>query len=307
VRARWLGLGLGALAACDGLGDGRLQRLEEEVRSLRAAHASAPTDVAAALIPLRDAIDGMVQRSAVERTRWSALTQEILQLTGVMQGFVDENRRAEIEALRTRVLELEQQAKDQAKTQGEERELLLRALDATAGKLEAFLRRVEVRKGTSEPLTGFDAWRSLTSGSVLWPIGGAVVVALALYVWSRRGRAAPRVRPLDPPEAVVDAPEFGLAAPERGLAAVPQSRRPIALGVEVKTSSPAPLPEPLLRWLQLEPRVLQQPPPVVQGRGSTLCVQFFVQDSLPLAERASLIAEVRARGQSETVADRRSA
>jgi hypothetical protein len=296
---------LAFLPACDGFGDDRLQRLEQELRALRAAQAEAPVDLGVAMAPLRGAVELLMQRAEVDRARCSAIAQELTQLATLMSGFVDDSRRVQVEALRARVLELERQTAEQAKTQGEERDQLLRALDATATKLEALLREVTNRKGESLPsLPDASRWRSLWQPQVLWPLALALGVVVVVLVLARRSRSGPRATALDLPDAVVDPPPFELDA----TAVAPGTdgvRGPVALRVAVGARDGDAAWQRVQTWVASEPRILAQPPPDVERRGTVLQVRVFVADSMPLAERASLAAELAVRGRGE--GDRRSA
>lgn len=293
---------LGAATACDGFESGRLQRLEQEVRELRAEHAAAPEDVAEAMAPLRNAMDLLLQRSDVERARWTALAQEIGQLATLVHGVVDETRRTELEALRARIDELERRTKEQASAQTEERELLLRALDATAKKLEAFLRRVEPRKGAVAPaLPDSGLWVSLRDPRVAWGLALTALLGTVVLALARRPRRGPRALPLDPPDAFVDAP-----APLEDAVSVREGG-PIALRVDVRTHDLDAAWHRVALWVADEPRILEQPPPRVERHGGALRVCVFVPSEMPLAERASLSAEITLRGRGESHADRRSA
>lgn len=310
LRSAALGTLLG-LSACDGFADGRVQRLEEEVQALRAGQVAAPADVAAAMAPLRGAMDVLVQRGEVERTRWAALAQEIGQLATLVHGFVDDGRRAEVEALRARIGDLERQAQEQAKAQGDDRELLLRALEATATRLEAFLRQVSPRKGESAPLPvgNVDLWRSLRQPQVLWPLGLAMAAAATLLWLSRRGRRSPLALALDPPDAVVDAPApmVSPAVSQAGGARGFAGDGPVMVRLDVRASDVDQAAQRLTTWLEHEPRVLRRPVPAVEPGAGVLRVCFFVPGTMSAAERASLTAEVGVRGRSESHADRRSA
>ncbi|MEZ5967293.1 MAG: hypothetical protein R3F56_25880 [Planctomycetota bacterium] len=311
---------LGVAAACDGFGDSRMQRLEEEVRALRAAQAGAPADVTDAMAPLRSAVEVLVQRGEVERTRWTALAAEIDQLATLVQGVVEAGRRGEVDALRQRIGELERQAAERAKAQDEDRDLLLRALEATANKLEAFLQQARVRKGAALPEgavpeggRGSTLWRSVRDPRVLWPLGLAVVGVVGLLAWSRR-RRRPSVLPLDAPDAFVDAPpppsskEAGLDGRDGYLTdSMASLCGPLSLLVEVRTANGEAASQRLSNWLAQDPRVLARPVPTFEVRPGVLHARFYVAAGMSLAERNSLAAEVRARGCGESHADRRSA
>ncbi len=307
---KWLLLTFSLLTACDNFGDDRVAQLEREVGAMRAAQATAPPDIAGALSPLRQAIDMLVQRGDLERTRFVAVTQELAQLATLMQGFVDDSRRGEVEALRTRVLDLDRQIKEQSKAQGEERDLLLKALDLTATKLEAFLRQVSAQSvGTRSPgqAPGADqkVRKSWQDPAVVWPIGLGVLGLSAVFVLARRSRRAPYVTPLDLPieeSVVVDAPELTLDSVGAWAQHVPVSVR-----AEIGSSDVGQARERVAQWLAAEPRVLQAPAPEIEQRGPLLHVRFFVHDGMPAAERASLQADVQLRGQTESAAGRRSA
>lgn len=309
MRSGWLTLvALAALSSCDGFGDGRVQRLEEEIRALRAAQAVAPNDIAAVMTPLRGALDVLFQRGEVERTRWTAVTQELAQLATLMQSFVDDGRRVEVEALRARVGDLERQAKEQAATQSEERDLVLRALESTATKLEAFLRQVNVRKSEAPPPSGGGELRqSVLQPAVLWPLGLLGLVAAALVLVSRRAPRRPRAIALDPPEAYVDAPAFDLADVPDTRVEDARPRGPVLLSLDIETRDLDWARQRIEPWLADEPRVLAQPRPELEDRDGVLRVRFFVPDTMPMAERACLTADVMMRGRVERHADRRSA
>jgi hypothetical protein len=292
-----------ALGACDGFADGRVAQLEREVRALRAAQAAPLPDVAAAFAPLRQAVDLLVQRGDMERTRFVAVAQEVTQLAALMQGFVDDARKHEVEALRSRVLELDRQIKEQNKTQGEERELLLKALDLTATKLESFLRQVGAHKNEPPPAQG--ERKSWQDPAFLLPIGGALALLLAIAQLLRRGRGAPEVRELATiPDVVVDAPAPIVTHAQASWA---QGQGPVAVRVELAAHDGAHGRERVAQWLAAEPRVLRAPAPEFEERGALLQVRFFVHDGMSAAERASLSADVQLRAQAESAAGRRSA
>lgn len=303
-----------SLVACDNLGEDRVGQLEREVRALRAAQSAAPADVAGALAPLRNALDMLVQRGDLERTRSLAVTQELAQLATLMQGFVDAGRRAEVETLRGRVLELDRQIKEQSKAQGEERDLLLKALDLTATKLEAFLRQVGGQK-TELPAAGPERGvrKSWQDPAVLWPVGLSVLGLLAILLLVHRSRRAVSVVPLDlpvVPDVVVDAPLPGTTpGPPPGATAMAGTRTPspVAVRVTIGSGDGDLARERVMHWLAAEPRVLTTPAPEFELRGALLHVRFLVPHDLPAAERASLQAGVQLRGLPESAAGRRSA
>ncbi|HLU38342.1 MAG TPA: hypothetical protein VK081_03090 [Planctomycetota bacterium] len=292
---RLLSVALLVGAGCDGWAHDRIARLEADLRELRAAQAAAPADVGAALAPLREAIEAMLRRGDLERLRGGVLAAEVAQLAHLVQDLAGEARRAEVEALRGRIAELEQQLAEQNRAQAADRDLLLRALELTATRLEAFLRRTAPAPESAPPV------EPRRSSALPWALG-ALTAALVVLAVLRRRRVVPRAVPLDlpvGPEAFVDAPE-----PVSGRAPLAGGRGPLPVRVEVGASDPGDARERVRRWLANEPRVLKAPAPELELRGATLQVRFFVQDGMPAAERASLAAAVLLRGQAESHAGR---
>ncbi len=294
--------GLSALAAagCDGFADGRVARLEQELRELRAQYVQPKPDVGEALTPLRGAIDTLLQRGEVERARWSAVTAEMGRVADLMHGFVDAERRTAVDALRGRIQELETQAKQQAGVQAEERELVIKALEATATKLETFVRQAAQKSsaiGAAPRKSEFD-W------TALWPFGAALVGIGAVLVVLRPRRRQAEVFCEELPEAIVDAPA-PVVEPSVFDVRVGGARGPVPLRVELgatQTGAEA----RLRQWLGSDPRILKMPAPELEQRGQSVHVRFFVQHGMSLAERSSLVAEVQLRSHAES-SNRRSA
>jgi hypothetical protein len=289
-----------ALTACgDPLAERRIDQLERELRALRAGAAGDALQgegAAAALAPLKEAIELLVRRADVERTRWNAATAELGQLADLVHGFVDESRRAEVEGLRQRLQELEQQARSQAAARAEESALVLRALQTTAEKLEAFLRQVAPAKA---PATGGGERRSDLHPAWFAALG-VVAGATAMVLLRRPARRRPAVVEL--PEAFVDPP------PVAPPAAAADGHHPLLLRAVVPTDTPGDTARSLSRWLAEEPRVLSAPAPRCEVRTDSVHVSMHVSSALPAAERAGLVAEIQlGAGALESGAGRRTA
>lgn len=141
------------LGACGDLQPPPDNEVAAELRALRAALAARdsrppaagsvdPTQVAAALQPLREALDGIVRQQGELQQRQVALTQEMQRWSQLLVDGVGAARRQEIEDLTNRLQAMETALKGQEQRHREVETLLQGALDRTADRLEEFLRRV---------------------------------------------------------------------------------------------------------------------------------------------------------------------
>jgi len=152
-----------AIAACDQGEPTAESEVAAELRALRAvlvqrdaepaaavARPFDPSQLAAALSPLRDVLTGLGTQQAELQQRQLALTQEMQRWSQLLVDSVGTTRREEGAALTARLQQLETQLQEQkARTQQTEA-LLQNALDRTADRLEEFLRRVEA-EGAASP------------------------------------------------------------------------------------------------------------------------------------------------------------
>jgi len=137
-----------------------------EVRALRLAMAQAPANapataapvlqreaLTAALLPLREVLDGLAAQQRELETRQLALTQELQRWSQLLAQSVTGANRTETEALTARLVQLEAALKQQDARHQEVEKLIGGALDRTADRHEDFLRRLD---GTT-PATGSPA------------------------------------------------------------------------------------------------------------------------------------------------------
>lgn len=298
----------------------RIDQLERDLVALRAAHhpSSLAPAIGEALAPLHDAIAACARRAEAERARFSAVTAEVGQLATLVHGFVDDTRRVQVDELRQRLADLEAQAKAQAGAQAEDNAILLRALELTATKLEAFLREVTpaprpVSQPVSQPGTApaddVVAERKSSLHPAWFALAG-LVGGMFLAILLRRRGPKPRRRPevIELPGAVVDAPAPVLASPLVVAPRAAAAHGPLALRAVVPSGSADATASTLRRWLADEPRVLAMPAPRCEVRGKAVHVEFHVSSALPAAERAGLVAEVLLHdGALETQGERRTA
>lgn len=304
----------------------RIDQLERDLVALRAAHqpSSLAPALGDALSPLHDAIAAVARRAEAERARFSAVTAEVGQLATLVHGFVDDTRRVQVDELRQRLHDLEAQAKAQASAQAEDNAILLRALELTATKLEAFLREVTPaprpvpQQGTqspSQPAADNPPAKDVvaerkSSLHPAWFALGGVAFGLLLGVLFRRRGPVRRRRPdvIELPGAVVDAPAPILAGPLVVAPRAASAHGPLALRAVVPTNAADATAATLRRWLADDPRVLTAPAPRCDVRGRAVHVEFHVSSALPAAERAGLVAEVLLHdGALETQGERRTA
>ncbi len=293
-----------ATACSDPVTTARMDQLERELALLRSARQPSAVGeaIGTALAPLRDAVDTFARRGEAERSRWSAVTAEVGQLATLVHGIVDDTRRAQLEELRQRLAGLEVQAKAQTSVQAEESALLLRALETTATRLEAFLREVGPPAARTTPPakdTARDAGQQLAERkSELHPawvlaagLLGGVLLALAVR---RRRKPVRRPSVVELPSIVVDAPApASSASPLCSGPRAAGTSGPLALRAVVASLAPEATVATLRRWLADEPRVLAEPAPRCDVRGRAVHVEFHVSSALPAAERAGLVAEVQ--------------
>lgn len=296
----------------------RIDQLERDLVALRAAHqpSSLAPAIGDALAPLHDAIAAVARRAEAERARFGAVTAEVGQLATLVHGFVDDTRRVQVDELRQRLKDLETQAKAQASAQAEDNAILLRALELTATRLEAFLREVTpAPRPATQPATDNQPAKDVvaerkSSLHPAWFALGGVGGGLLLTVLFRRRGPVRRRRPevIELPGAVVDAPAPMLAGPLVVAPRAASAHGPLALRAVVPTNAADATAATLRRWLADDPRVLTAPAPRCDVRGRAVHVEFHVSSSLPAAERAGLVAEVLLHdGALETQGERRTA
>ena len=309
-------------ACSDPVAATRIDQLERDLVALRAAHhpSSLAPAIGDALAPLHDAIAALARRAEAERARFSAVTAEVGQLATLVHGFVDDTRRVQVDELRQRLQDLEAQAKAQASAQAEDNAILLRALELTATRLEAFLREVTpaprpaTQPGTqptndNPPAKDVVAERKSSLHPAWFALAG-VVGGLLLALLLRRRAPVRRRRPdvIELPGAVVDAPAPMLASPLVVAPRAAATHGPLALRAVVPTSAADATATTLRRWHADDPRVLTAPAPRCDVRGRAVHVEFHVSSALPAAERAGLVAEVLLHdGALETQGERRTA
>ncbi|MBK9129634.1 MAG: hypothetical protein IPM13_17895 [Phycisphaerales bacterium] len=252
------------------------------------------------------------------------MTAEVGQLAALMHGFVDDVRRVQVDELRQRLQDLEAQAKVQASAHAEDNAILLRALELTATRLEAFLREVTpAPRPVSRPVTQPGAQPATDNPPAkdvvaerksnlhpAWFALAGLVGGLLLTFFFRRRAPVPRRRPevIELPGAVVDAPAPVLASPLVVAPRAAAAHGPLALRAVVPTGAADATASSLRRWLADEPRVLAMPAPRCEVRGKAVHVEFHVSSALPAAERAGLVAEVLLHdGALETQGERRTA
>lgn len=141
-----------AVAACDrGPSAGESELLAELralrqvlARSERAASAPAPAaaEIAEALTPLRSVLDALTANQRELQQRQLALTQELQRWSVLLVESTGTAQRDEGQAIAARLQQLEAALAAQEARQREVEQLVQRALDNTADRLEAFLQAV---------------------------------------------------------------------------------------------------------------------------------------------------------------------
>lgn len=137
--------------------DGQLE-VAAELRALRTSLQQAPRtpadrgQLAAAMQPLREILDGLVAEQKALHDRQLALTQELQRWSQLLAQSVTGASKSESEALAARLQKLEEQLSAQDTRHREVEKLLGGALDRTADRLEQFLQRLEATTpGTPSP------------------------------------------------------------------------------------------------------------------------------------------------------------
>jgi hypothetical protein len=187
-------------------------------------------------------------------------------------------RRATALEERVKVLEAEAAA---------ERALVLRALTATAEKLEAFLARADVH---GRAPAGGAPPGSPAAGS--WPYVFAAALAVVLVLAGvifvpvrRRARARPAALPPQAPDLLA----FVGFDPNRP----DEKRGPPRIELEVPTLAPEAACSALLAWFGREPLVLREPAPYVTQADGGVRVRFFVSPLAETSTRHRLAAQAR--------------
>ncbi len=149
MRRPWLALPL-VLAACgpaDQPDAGAEAELLRELRALRGSierQQAAPDrrQLDAALLPLRELLQGLVAEQGTLRERQQALAGELVRWSGLVAQTASAESKGELAALQERLGRLETELGQQDARHREVQELMRKALDATADRLEAFLGRL---------------------------------------------------------------------------------------------------------------------------------------------------------------------
>lgn len=162
-------LGAAALGACDRQTSAAQLEIAGELRALRLAlqarEADANTappaieraEIAAALAPLREVLDGLGAAQRELATRQATLTQELGRWTQLLVASSSEQRAAEARDLAARLTQLEQSMAAQDTRHREVEALLQGALDRTADRLEDFLQRLQREPKPASNPTPVDA------------------------------------------------------------------------------------------------------------------------------------------------------
>lgn len=139
------------LAACSEAAPDPSEEIAGELRALRLLLQQRPAAVApaadaaalqAAMAPLREALDGVVEAQRDQGGRQVALAQELQRWSQLLVESVGASRADEAKALAARLQQLEQALQQQEQRHREVEAMLQGALDRTADRLEDFLRRV---------------------------------------------------------------------------------------------------------------------------------------------------------------------
>lgn len=201
---RWSAALLVLLVACEPQAPNGMAEVARELRSLRQAlPSSAPASVdkgaiTEALAPLREALQGMASEQARLQQQQTALTEELRRWAALVAQTATAGPRQELEALQQRLQTFETQLQEQGARHRQSEELLERALNGTADRLDEFLKRLDALrspgKETAEPPPpapeGGEAARTGMSrggvrGSSPWWLGllGAATIAGGWLGW----------------------------------------------------------------------------------------------------------------------------
>lgn len=311
-----------------------LRALREELRSQRTTDgggASPNGELRQAMQPLQQAFDTVLTQHEAERSRWSALSTEVGKLATMVGDRVDDADKASLAQVQQRLAELEQNMRDERATHARERELILKALEHTADKLDVFLQRVkriepapapdagaeEKPKGEATPpgTAGKEQADARGMDLTLVVLAAALVlvlVAIVILFPGPLGRAqrTPVVQlraradaddDLTPDllaamEAVVLEPDGGFGAGDEGPSPVVEldddPTQPWRVEQELPCARPDVIGPMLHERLTQDSRVLVEPAPTVRAGADSVTLRYHLAPHLTRGEADRLRSEV---------------
>ncbi|MCB9888587.1 MAG: hypothetical protein H6836_03340 [Planctomycetes bacterium] len=115
-------------------------KLSTVLEQLAGRQGPSAAELRTALQPFEQALASMADQHAAERTRWAQLAGEVRRLATLTEGAVAKPAAAELAGLRTRVATMEREMAAQRDKHAADRELMVRALEASTSRLDALLK-----------------------------------------------------------------------------------------------------------------------------------------------------------------------